>query len=79
MDDELTRLKDFFLTLHPRVVDYETAKTAGNLFAILLKGNAIGWRDTFVAAIALQHGKSIITSNPEHFKRVQGLDVIEYA
>ncbi|MBN2150769.1 MAG: type II toxin-antitoxin system VapC family toxin [Candidatus Lokiarchaeota archaeon] len=35
--------------------------------------------DTFIAAIVLQHGKTIVTGNPEHFKRVPGLHVVEYA
>jgi predicted nucleic acid-binding protein len=76
---ELDKLKDFFLTLHPFGVDYDTSLVAGKLFALLLKGNAIGWRDTFIAAIVLQHGKTIITSNPDHFNRVPGLSVVEYS
>jgi predicted nucleic acid-binding protein len=76
---EMEKLKDFFLTLHPFGVDYDTSHVAGKLFAQLLKGNAIGWRDTFIAAIVLQHGKTIVTSNPDHFNRVPGLNVIEYS
>ncbi|MEX2715775.1 MAG: type II toxin-antitoxin system VapC family toxin [Candidatus Sigynarchaeota archaeon] len=75
---ELEKLKDFFFTLHPFGVDYETALVAGKLFASLLKGKAIGWRDTFIAAIVLQHGSTIVTSNADHFKRVSGLTVVEY-
>ncbi len=76
---ELEKLRDFFLTLHPFGVDYDMSHVAGKLFARLLKGNAIGWRDTFIAAIVLQHGKTIVTSNPDHFKRVPELSVIEYS
>jgi len=76
---ELEKLKDFFFTLHPFGVDYDTSLVAGKLFASMLKGNAIGWRDTFIAAIVLQHGNTIVTSNAEHFKRVPGLSVVEYS
>ena len=76
---ELEKLRDFFLTLHPFGVDYDTSLVAGQIFARLLKGNAIGWRDTFIAAIVLQHGKTIVTSNPDHFSRVAGLSVIEFS
>jgi predicted nucleic acid-binding protein len=76
---ELEKLRDFFLTLHPFGVDYDTSLVAGQLFVRLLKGNAIEWRDTFIAAIVLQHGKTIVSSNPDHFKRVLGLNVIEYS
>ncbi|NMC04293.1 MAG: type II toxin-antitoxin system VapC family toxin [Candidatus Lokiarchaeota archaeon] len=75
---ELEKLKDFFLTLHPFGVDYDVSLLAGRLFARLSKGNAIGWRDTFIAAIVLQHGNIIVTSDPEHFNRVTGLNVVEY-
>ena len=76
---ELEKLKDFFLTLHPFGVDYDVSLVAGRLFARLSKGNAIGWRDTFISAVVLQHGNTIVTSNPEHFERVPGLSVLAYA
>ena len=76
--EELDKLKDFFFTLHPFGVDYDTSLVAGKLFAHLSKGNAIGWRDTFIAAIVLQHGNIIVTSNPDHFNRVPKLSVVEY-
>ena len=77
-EKELERLRDFFLSLHPRTVEYDTARLAGQLHATMLKGMAIGWRDTFIAAIALQHGKTIVTSKVSHFTRVPGLDVVDY-
>ena len=72
------RLKNFFLTLHPRSIDYEAGVLAGNLYATTLKGQPIGWRDTFIAAIVLLNGRFIITSNPDHFKRIPDINVIEY-
>ena len=78
-DETLNSLKDFFVTLHPRPVDYEIAALAGKLWATTLRGQEIGWRDTYIAAIVLLNGQSIVTSNIEHFKRVPGLDVIEYS
>ncbi len=76
--EKLNMLKEYFLGLHPRTIDYKTGVLASNLYASTLKGKEIGWRDTFIAAITLQNGKTIITSNPDHFKRISEIEVIEY-
>jgi predicted nucleic acid-binding protein len=54
-----------------------SAQRAGHIYAELeLKGNPIGLRDTFIAAIALTRRCSIATKNIGHFKKVKDLTVI---
>ena len=54
-----------------------SAQRAGHIYAELeLKGNPIGLRDTFIAAIALTRRCSIATKNTGHFKNVKDLTVI---
>ena len=66
----LDRLVLFPLTLR-------SAQRAGYIYAELeLKGNPIGLRDTFIAAIALTRRCSIATKNTVHFKKVKDLTVI---
>lgn len=77
-EEKMRSLKDFFLTLHPRIIDYEVGILAANLYASALRGQPIGWRDTFIAAIVLLNGKKIITSNTEHFRRIPDIKVIEF-
>ena len=66
----LDRLVLFPLTLR-------SAQKAGHIYAELeLKGNPIGLRDTFIAAIALTRRCSVATKNIAHFKKVKDLNVI---
>jgi tRNA(fMet)-specific endonuclease VapC len=66
----LDRLVLFPLTLR-------SAQKACHIYAELeLKGNPIGLRDTFIAAIALTRRCSIATKNIAHFKKVKDLNVI---
>jgi tRNA(fMet)-specific endonuclease VapC len=66
----LDRLVLFPLTLR-------SAQKAGHIYAELeLKGNPIGLRDTFIAAIALTRRCSIATKNITHFKKVKDLTLI---
>ena len=54
-----------------------SAQKAGVIYAELeLKGNPIGLRDTFIAAIALTRRCSIATKNTSHFKKVKDITVI---
>lgn len=70
-------MKEFFSQLHPRSMDYDAAFTVGILSSEILKGQDIGWRDLFIAAITLSNGKKIITSNPNHYNRIPNLEIIE--
>ena len=54
-----------------------SAQRAGHIYAELeLKGNPIGLRDTFIAAIALTRRCSVATKNIGHFQKVKDLTVI---
>ncbi len=77
-EERFDKLKEYFFSLHPRTITYETSILAGKLYATILKGKEIGWRDTFIASITLLNGKTIITSNPDHFKRIKEIEVIKY-
>ena len=48
-ETEINELGKFFQTLHPRSLSYNSAVYAGKLYGTILKGNVIGWRDTFIA------------------------------
>ena len=77
-EEKNKKLFEFFQLLIPKSLDYKSAILAGKLFAQTLKNNPIGWRDTFIAAIALLNGKMIITTNAKHFSRIPDLEIIEY-
>lgn len=60
--------------------DLESGFLAGELFHKLeLKGTPIGFRDVFIASIALTNRcDRIVTSNVNDFKRIPGITVIPY-
>lgn len=41
-------------------------------------GHLIGTNDLWIAATALVHGMPLVTSNADEFRRVPGLEVLEY-
>ncbi len=54
-----------------------SAQKAGHIYAELEKrGQPIGLRDTFIAAIALTKECSVATRNVEHFKKISNLKII---
>ncbi len=77
-EKKIKEIDKFFKTLHPRPIDYNTGFLAGKLYSTELKGQEIGWRDTFIAASVLLNGQIIITSNYKHFERINDLEVIKY-
>ncbi|HME55213.1 MAG TPA: type II toxin-antitoxin system VapC family toxin [Candidatus Lokiarchaeia archaeon] len=77
-DQKKNDLSGFFSNLHPRPLDYEASIKAGELSGDALHGRGIGWRDTFIAAIVLLNGSTILTSNAKHFERIPGLNVMEF-
>jgi len=77
-EKELKDLKEFFQALHPRSLSYESAVYAGKLYGTILKGQVIGWRDTFIASIVKENGNTIITTNSSHFERIPELNVVEF-
>lgn len=65
-----------FLVLWP---DVETAWRAARISRDLReRGEAIGDHDSWIAALALQHGHSLATASDRHFRRVPALAVRRY-
>ncbi len=56
----------------------KSAQKAGHLYAELeRKGQPIGLRDTFIAAIALTRECNLATRNVEHFSKISKLKIIK--
>lgn len=54
-----------------------SAESAGRIHSELeANGQPIGLRDAMIAAIALTNGYSLFTGNIQHFKKVEGLNLI---
>jgi len=59
--------------------DKEAAIFGGQLDgALTAAGTPIDVEDAIIAAIALRENMPVVTRNVEHFRRVQGLDVVTY-
>ena len=80
-EDRRTRRLTFvegLFTILP-VLDFtsETARIHADIYASLRqRGELIGAHDLIIAATALQHGYSLLTSNEREFNRVPGLQVL---
>lgn len=58
-------------------IDRPAARAFGSIRAGLKeKGRVIGDIDILIAATCLAHRLVLVTANPKHFNRVQGLDVV---
>jgi len=57
----------------------ETAALHHAHHRLALRHQPIGERDLLIAAIALTHGLSVVTSNLSEFKRVRGLRVVDWS
>jgi tRNA(fMet)-specific endonuclease VapC len=56
------------------VFDRASAELAGRIFADLERtGQPIGRIDPMIAAIAVQHGLTLVTGNLAHYQRIQAL------
>ena len=65
-----------FQTLWP---DGETAWLAARTSRSLrAAGDPIGDHDVWIAALALQHGRTVVSRNERHFRRVPGLSLRAY-
>jgi predicted nucleic acid-binding protein len=60
--------------LFDRAAAEKAIEIAKQLYASRGRG-AIGPRDTFIAAMALLHGDTILTANRSHFGRIAGLRI----
>lgn len=60
-------------------VDGEVAERAGEVMADLIEsGQRIEINDVYIAATALEYGEKVLTSDVEHFRRVEGVEVIDW-
>lgn len=60
-------------------VDTETALVyAGLVRDLRSRGLLIGANDLWIGASSLRHGLPIATANVEHFRRIEGLEILEY-
>ncbi len=57
----------------------EVADKAGEIMADLIEsGQRIEINDIYIAATALKYNEKILTANAEHFKRIEGVEVIDW-
>ncbi len=57
------------------ILDQANAELAGRVFADLERtGQPIGRIDPMIAAVAVQHGLTLITGNLVHYQRIQALN-----
>ncbi|MHA1594124.1 MAG: type II toxin-antitoxin system VapC family toxin [Candidatus Baldrarchaeia archaeon] len=69
--EELQRLKELKTWLIELPLDQSAAELAAEMDTRLKReGKEIGLRDTFIAAICIVNGYSLLTKNVKHFKRV---------
>ena len=55
------------------------AKTAAAIQADLRKkGTEIGHTDTLIAGIAMTRELQLVTNNTDHFKRIKGLEIVNW-
>lgn len=59
--------------------DVETAWTAARISRSLrASGGPVGDHDLWIAALGLQHGRTVVSRNEQHFRRVPGLSFRAY-
>lgn len=71
------RVQEFLATLTTEEVlmlELHDAVLAGRIYADLERiGQPIGYPDSMIAAIALQHDLTLVTGNLSHYQRIQAL------
>lgn len=77
----LSTLVDLFLEL-VTVVDFDVAAAecyAGIRIQLEKAGRPIGGNDMLIAAVAKSRGYTLVTNNVNHFGRVKGLQIVNWA
>lgn len=78
-EEERQRIRRLLEEVTHAAFDRESAMLAGECSAALLgEGARIEIEDVMIAAIALQRDEPILTGNPDHFERIDGVDVETY-
>ena len=73
-EDRIQQFLDGLTTIDVLTLDVRSAEVAGRIYADLERtGQPIGRADPIIAAIALEHGLTLITGNQAHYQRIQNL------
>jgi len=76
---QLTRFQEFAELNKTIPLTLPMAKAAAIIQADLRKrGIEIGHTDTLIAGIAITSELQLVTNNTEHFKRIKGLDIVNW-
>ena len=71
-EDRIEQFLDGLTTADVLTLDVQSAEIAGRIYADLERtGQPIGRADPIIAAIALQHGLTLVTGNQTHYQRIQ--------
>lgn len=77
---QLTRFEKFIELNKVVPLTLRMAKAAAVIQADLRKkGTEIGHTDTLIAGIAITSDLQLVTNNTDHFKRIRGLDIANWA
>jgi tRNA(fMet)-specific endonuclease VapC len=78
-DDDRVACERFLSGFQILWPDAETAWRAARISRSLREeGEPIGDHDSWIAALALQHGRTVVSRNERHFRRVPGLALRAY-
>ncbi len=78
--DNIKRIDDFRKNLTIIPEDVESSRLFGRIKAELRsKGAPIDDFDVLIASIALSNNCTVVTNNEDHFKRIKGLRVVNWA
>lgn len=78
-DAERAAVEELLTDIRERPFDRECAMLAGEINADLVSaGEPIDETDVMIAATALVADQPVVTRNTEHFRRIDGLEVVTY-
>lgn len=73
-EGEVQRFLDGLAVVELLTLDLQSAELAGRIYADLERiGQPIGRADPMIAAIALEHGLTLVTGNLTHYRRIVSL------
>ena len=79
LDKRYARFKVLCQKIRPVEFDWSVWETATELYAQLSKqGKPIDDFDLFIAAFCLENGYALVTNNTRHFKRIDGLELVNW-